>query len=369
MKKRSRIISLLFAVIMVLSITLLAGCSKDNSQEIVLTINDEDVPLHEAMYYIYMAENQFGQIISYENWQSEVSDGKSLSELTKDYVYQGLEEMQILYLEGKAAGIEVPAELETQLKSSAVEYYNSLSEELIEITGLNEQNLYELSVKNYISLQHQNSMVAGLDIDGDAIISQIDKEEFRQYNTQYLHIPFVSTDSEGNETTLTDEEKAVAKENLENALKEVQEGKTFEEIKENDKYEALVHNIANFSYGDEYIINTQYQDVAIELENDDLTDEVIETEEGYYIILMLDNNSDELYNAAVNKAITEKQQELYQIEIDKLKENYTITLNEEVWGPLELGRITINLDADATAEDVDGSDSDSDAAGETESSQ
>ncbi len=366
MNKRIRFTSLLLAIVMVLSMTLLAGCGKKSKEEVVVTINDEDIYLSEGMYYVAMVEANFGMMVSSEYWDTIVEDERTFGDLTKEYVMDGLVDMHILSKEGLESGIEINGELETQLKTSAVDFYNSMSDELKKITGLTEQSIYEISVKNYIASLQQNNLLSGIEIDMEAIKSEYNRDEYRQYNTQYLHIPFVTTDEEKNETELTDDQKANAKTNLLKALSDVKSGKTFTEVSEEN--EDIQTSVANFLPGEESTVSLDYQNVAMELENDEVTEEIVETEDGYYIIKMIDNDSDAYYMAVTNDAAGQKQQELYQEKLDEIKEGYTVTINDEVWDTIIVGRTTINLEAeDANNNDSDNSD-ETDSSDETEGS-
>lgn len=346
--KRIRFTSLLLAIVLVLSMTLLAGCGKDSKEDVVVTINDEEIYLSEAMYYIYSVEANFGMMLGSDYWDTVVEDERTFGELTKEYVMDGLVEMHIMSEEGTKAGLEIDSQLETQLKTSAVDFYNSMTDQLKEITGLTERSIYNIIHKNYIAALHKNEILADLDIDIEAIEAEYNREEYRQYNTQYLHIPFVTTDDDNNEVELTDAEKTEAKATLEKALSDVQSGKTFAEIAE--EYEDIKSSSANFLPGDEYTVSVAYQNIAMELENDEVTEEIVETEDGYYIIMMVDNDSAAYYNAVINDAANQKQQELYLEKYEEIKEEYTVTINDEVWDPIKVGRTTINLDIEDDAD-------------------
>lgn len=353
MSKRIRFTSLLLAIVMVLSMTLLAGCGKKSSEDVVVTINDENISLSEAMYYIYMVEANFGMMLSSEYWDTVVEEDRTFSDLTKEYVMDGLVEMHILSKEVSKDEVKLTADIETQLKTSAVEFYNSMSDQLKEITGLNEQSIYEISVKNYLASLQQNNILSTVEIDIEEIESGYNREEYRQYNTQYLLIPFVSTDAENKEVKLTDAEKAEAKTTMESALADINSGKTFDEVVE--KYEDVTASSANFLPGENNSVSADYQTVAMELENDEIADNIVETSDGYYIIKMVNNDSDAYYMSVINDAAGQKQQEIYQEKFDEIKEGYTITINEEVWEPIKVGRTTINLEANevTTDESVD----------------
>lgn len=370
MNKKFRLTSLLLAIVMVLSITFLGGCSNSNSKDVAVTINDEEVYLNEAMYYVLFVESNYGPMTDETFWETEVEDGLTIADSAKEYIMDTyLVEINILAQEGKKAGIDITPELEPEIKAGVVEMYNALPEEIIDITGLDEQALYEISVKNYIAGEYQRSMMTDFDIDMDAVAEEYDREELKQYDTAYLHIPFTSINEDGEQVELNDSEKTDAKKTLENALAEIKEGKTFEDIKSEN--ENIISSSESFVEGVIDAVNEEYQEAALTLENEEVTDEIIETDNGYYIIQMVNNDSEAYYNSTISNAISQKQQEKYTEKYEEIKEGYTITINEEVWDSVEVGKTTINLntdeDIDSTEDNVDEEPEDSnDSEDETE---
>jgi len=345
--KKIRFTSLLLAIVMVLSMTLLAGCGK-KSEDVVVTINDEEIYLSEAMYYIYYTELELGLSYNSEYWDTVDEEGNAYSDLVKEFIMESMVNSHILYKEGQKAGIEINSDVETQLKTGAVDFYNSLSDQLKEITGLNERSIYDILVKHYIFQMQQNNIVSNIEIDTEAIKAEFNRDEYRYYTTQYLHIPFVTTDDDNNQVELSDEEKATAKATLEKALEDIKSGKDFEEVTK--EYEDIKMSSANFLPGKESVVDVEYQNIAMELENEEITD-VVETKNGYYIIRMENNNSDLYYNAVVYEATVQKQSELFNEELEAIKAEYTVTVNEEVWDQIKFGRTTINLDAEDTSKE------------------
>lgn len=339
MKKRVKLISLLLIILTIFSITL-TGCSNKQSKQLVVTINDNKIYLDEAMYYILMYEANFSMMVGTDQWDEEMVDGESLSTMVKSSIMDALVENEILYVKGLESGIEITEDLEAQFKSSSLEFYGMLEDELLDITGIDETVLYNINKKTYVANMHKNNVVAGLDIDLEAIIAEVKEDDYKQYNTKHLTIGFASYDEEGNVVELTDAEKATAKTTMDNALKDIKDGKTFEEI--DTEYEDITLSSSSFLEDDTQ--DDAYQNNAIKLENDEISEDVIEAEDGYFIVQMVDNDSKDAYNNAVNDAVSSKQQELYSEKYTEVKKDFTITINEDVWGPISVGHTTINLE-------------------------
>lgn len=339
MKKRVKIISLLLIILTIFSITL-TGCSNKHSKQLVVTINDEKIYLDEVMYYVLMYEANFSMMVGPDQWDEEMIDGDSLSSLVKKSIMDAIVENEILYQKGLEAGIEITEDLESQFKSSSLEFFAMLEDELLDITGINETVLYNINKKTYVSNLHKNNVIAGLDIDLEALMAEVKEDDYKQYNTRHLAINFTSYDNEGNVIELTDAEKSTAKDTMNKALRDIQDGKTLEEISE--EYEDITLSPSSFVYDE--TTDDAYQKDAIKLENEEISKEVTETEAGYFIIQMIDNDSKEAYNAAVNDTVSAKQQELYAQKYEEVKKDYTITINEDVWEPISVGHTTINLE-------------------------
>nr|WP_243167833.1 peptidylprolyl isomerase [Anaerocolumna cellulosilytica] len=186
--------------------------------------------------------------------------------------------------------------------------------------------------------KYYSKIVEDLPIDDEAIKAGIKFEDYKQYNTKYIFAATSKLDESYNTVELSDEEKAAAKTAVTDALKKVNEGTEFADIvKDND---TLTTADANFVYEDGSI-EKEYQDAAMKLENGAVTDSIIETETGYYIIKMVNNNSSESYDTAVADAVATAEDEGFTAEYNKIKEAYTTTINTKVWDSIKLGNITI----------------------------
>ena len=67
----------------------------------------------------------------------------------------------------------------------------------------------------------------------------------------------------------------------------------------------------------------------------------IETDTGFYIIKMVDNNASDAYDTAVTEAISQAEQDAFDAEYENIKKEYTIVVNNKIWDPIVIGKTTI----------------------------
>jgi foldase protein PrsA len=355
-RKSKRVMSLLLMLVLAIGLAFTTGCSKktDSAKTVVVTVGDKDIYLNEMMYYIYAIEatgasydQYYQQYYGSSYWDMEYSEGVTMREQTKEYVMDTVIMYEILYDKAIKAGYTITEEEKTQAETNADTIMSQISEEQLKITGFTKEVLTDVQEKLIIGEKYYSEMVNGFSINDQEISDSINFEDYRQYNTEYIFAATTDFNENSEIVDLTDEEKATAYESISNALEKVKAGEEFTAITEADT--TLLSSTLNFIYGDTNAEAT-YQDAAIELENNAFTNNIIETEYGYYIIKMVDNNSTEGYDAAVESAITTAEEEAFDAEYEAIKQEYTITINSKVWDPIVMGRTTLISTATETAE-------------------
>lgn len=357
MKKSKKILNLLLIAVLAVGMTLTTGCSKKNTSadSLVLTVNDQNVYLNEMMYYIYAVESsgaQWEQMYQTYNgtsyWDAEYEEGKTMRDQAKEYVMDTAIKYEIIYDKAVKEAYTLTDEEQKQAESNAETILADMTDEVLKITGFTKEILTKVQEKLMLGEKYYSKVVEDLTIDDKAIKDSIKFEEHKQYNTEYLFVATSKMDESYNTVELTDEEKAAAKTAITDALKKVKDGTTFADIVKDD--DTLTTAEANFVYEDGSI-DTKYQEAAITLENDAITDSIVEAETGYYIIKMVDNNSSESYDTAVADAIATAEDEGFTTEYNKMKEEYTTTINDKVWDSIKLGNTTIVATTATDSED------------------
>lgn len=352
MKKTKRIMSMALASIIALGMIFATGCSKkevSTADSLVVTVNDQKVYLDEMMYYIYAMEanvNQYEELYQqyYQKsyWDMEIEEGVTVRDQVKDYIMDTAVMYTILYDKAVSEGYKLTDEEKTTAEENATALLEQISEEQLKITGFTKDSLIEVQEKLALGEKYYNTIIEGLEIDEDAVKKTINKEDYRQFNTEYLFVSTVTFDEKYNQVDLSDDEKAAAKKVITSALEKAKSGTELSDIASELSTDdiTVTTNTLNF-VKDDGSADEAYQTAAILLENGDVADGIVETDTGYYVIKMVDNNNTESYDKAVSEAITNAQNDAFTAKYEEIKKDYTITENDEVWGPLVMGTITI----------------------------
>lgn len=365
MKKFKKVMSLVLMAILVFSMTLVAGCSKknaetnvtDNLDKLVVSVGDTKLNLEDVMYYIYAIEsegNYYDQMYqSYFNtgyWDMEYEEGVTMRDMAKDYVIDTAVMYQIFYEKALEAGYTLTEDEIATNKENVTSILEQLSDKQLEVTGFTEENLLAAQEKLALGSKYYDELVAGFDIDEDAIKAGISADDYRQYDTDYMFFATTTTDEEGNTTDVSADDKKAALKNAKAVAKAVAEGKTFDDLKESYS-DATVDSLSFISSDD---ADEAYKEAALKLENDQFSD-VVEAEDGYYVIKMTNNNSTESYDAAVETAINDATAEEFDKQYEEIKSNYKVETNDKVWDDIVMGEVTLVADDtadDATSEDA-----------------
>ena len=68
---------------------------------------------------------------------------------------------------------------------------------------------------------------------------------------------------------------------------------------------------------------------------------VVETDDGYYIIRLTSDDSDTVYETAVEEAVSLAVSEAFYEKYNEIRDGYQVVVNSEVWDGLPFGEITL----------------------------
>lgn len=343
MKNFKKGLSFLLIFVLALSMTLMTGCAKKEKSEfdkVVVTVNDSKVTLGDMMYYIYAVESQgnyyeqmYQAYFGTSYWDTEYEEGKTIRQMLKEYVMDQVVMNEILYDKAVAAKVTLTDEEKADNEASVTEMFDSLTESIIKQTGFTKEKLQVMQEKTAIVYKYQDSLVEALDIDDEAIKAGVDVDKYRQYNTEYMFFATTTTNEAGESASISDEDKAAKLKQANEVLEKAKEGKTFEELIVD--YEGATNDVSNFVSGDE-ALGAEYEKAALKLDNNAFS-KVVETEDGFYVIKMVDNDSKESYDAAVEEAIGQEEAAKFTESYEAMKKDYKITENEEIWSTIVMG--------------------------------
>lgn len=338
--KKSTVSILLLLLILISMISW--GCTKE--EEAVVTINDNMLTENDFLYDIYLVETEGNSMDEYyrENfgisyWDTAYSDGgDTFRDLAKDTVLSRVIMYEILNNRAKEAGLSL-SEDEIESNSKAVDKLvvelggeKLASAHLTRDIILNAYNRLSLGDKYYLELSKD------FDIDRDSIRQGISPEVYREYKTECLYAPSVIRQEQNIIPLGRDElEKSYAA--IEEALKKINEGHDFTTILKEEMDDLLTKYSRSFIPEDS-IPEQEYKDAAINLNKGEYS-EIISTNYGYYIIHMLENNSTERYEQAVEEAIRAEEGKRFETLYNEWRTQYEIDINSDYWDDLVIGSI------------------------------
>ncbi len=345
MKNSKRIISKLLVFTLIAGMIFAAGCSKKTSStgDLVVTINDQKLYMQDMMYFIYAMEAQGQMYAQYYPgyWDMEYNEGVTMRQQMKQSVMDAAVMWEILYLKAQEEKDTLTDDEKTTIKTNVESIMTSLKDnsEQLKLTGFTTENLTTAQNKLQLANKYYQKVIDGLGIKEDDVKATVDRDKYKEYDTEYLFAATTKYDDSSKLVDLSDEEKAAAKTNINKALTEAKAGKEFADIAK--EFDNLTTSTLNF-VKDDGKADEAYQTAAMKLDNDAIADGIIETASGYYIIKMKDNNSSTSYDAAVKDAVTQAQNDAFTKKYEnEIKKDYTITVNDKVWDKIVMGETTI----------------------------
>lgn len=343
----------IFPIILVL-VCLLSGCMKKagNKSPEVARVNDVSIYMDEMMYYIYEAElsgNENEEIyqgfFGESFWDSESPLGTTNREFAKQEVMEKAFLYEIFYERAKEAGYTLTEEKKEQIKKDANDFFNSLTEEQKETMYADSKRFTEIFEKIELVNQYQKDFEESLSVDEAKAVSSIYEEDYEEYNVEYLFVPttYYSPDETSDELLpYSKEEKQKSLEKIESYNIQLQnmdeKPESFQDIlSENDEISEISE--ITFLKGDE-LLGEAFESEALKLKSGEYSSHVVEEEDGYYLIHMLNDASKEGYETALETAIAQAKQEAFEQAYEEIKKQYKTTVMDDIWGPIELGNLT-----------------------------
>lgn len=319
--------------------------------QVAVTVGDLEITMDSMMMFIYSMENlgaqyeYYYQLYYQTSFWNMVADesGTLMKDVYKDYVMNSAIQYGVLYQKAIELGMTMTEEDKTENQAFVDEIFANITADELERAGFTRDKLLETVEFMTYAEKYYNSLIDGFGIDEEEIKAEVNQEDYKEYETEYLYLSTSSYDENYQLVERTEEEKAEDYVFIQDVLAKLKAGSTMAELKEaNDN---LTHTTRTFMEDNE-TIDATYIEAAIALENGEYSD-IVETKYGYYIILMVDNNCTDSYLAALDDAYGAKVDTEFQKAFAELEVNYTQTINEEVWGPIELGNTIIIVDTEA----------------------
>lgn len=330
--KKAAIIAFLSAV--AISVT---GCSVGNTPDYTaeaLNVGGVSVPLGEVnfllRYHQTQMQSSYGMFFGedYLN-QDLMGTGTPYGVTIRDGVVESLEEYYIVEAHAEELGVSLSEEEKTKASDAAKAFLAANDNKTLKAMSAD-----EATVTHVLELMALQSKV--YEDRAATIDTEVDPQEALQKRISYVLSDTTSNyDEEGNELPLSEEDIAAKKTEMDELLAEAKAGQdltTVTEDKDVSYYEAV-------NYGKEDTSLPEAVKNAADALQDGEFSEVIEAEDGYYIVYMESTYDEEATQDEIQNILAERESEAYSAWLDPLKEAAEIATSDKALGLLTFERV------------------------------
>lgn len=344
---------------------LAAGCAnKTDLNEAVAVINGEDLPLGMAKFYAKIQqvtyETYYGSLFGEDMWSQSFDGTTTFGDSTREGVLEELKQMYIINQHAADYNVSLSEEDNKKIEETAAKFMKDNSSDAKTAMGADEEQ-----IKKFLSLYTVQSRVMNAILEG--VDREVSDEEAAQKTISYVVLSAEGeADEEGNTAEPTEEELA---------NKKAEATKLSEDSIASGDFEATVTNAGLTSSKTSYK-NAEDEDASLDSAvlaaadelSDGETSDVIETEDGFYVVNMVSTFDKDATETRKAEIISERESEYFENLYSGWEEASEITINEKAWAKVQFdGNLSMYVkeNTEATAEEPKDGAADNEAAGDT----
>ncbi|MGI6001057.1 hypothetical protein B5E77_08025 [Lachnoclostridium sp. An131] len=301
---RKKLAVLLAAAVMAGSFS---GCGLMENTEIVFTtglsgeqlfkIGKSVCTLPEAMIYVMDYQRQYEGVYGVEMWEHDFG-GITFENYVKDTIVDQLASMKAITLLAGDYEVSLSSDEEEKVSQAAEDYYGALTEEQIEYM--------DLELKDVESLYRDHALSGKVyeEITKD-VNTEVSDDEARIITVQQIRLDSAET--------------------AQSVKEQLDEGRDFAAVASSYSLDSQV--TYTFGRGEH---DAAYEEAAFALENDQVSD-VIETEDGYYILKCVNNFDQEATEDNKVTMVEKRRDELFESVYEKLVADTPSQFNSRLW--------------------------------------
>lgn len=326
---------------------LATGCAnKTDLNEAVAVINGEELTLGMAKFYAKIQqvtyETYYGSLFGEDMWSQTFDGTTTFGDSTREGILEELKQLYIINQHASEYNVSLSEEDNKKIEETAAKFMEDNSNDAKTAMGADEEQ-----IKKFLSLYTVRDRVM------DAILEGVDREvsddEAAQKTISYVVLTAEGeADAEGNATEPTEEELA---------NKKAEATKLSEDSIASGDFEATVTNAgltsSKTSYknaeDEEASLDSAVLAAADEL-SDGETSDVIETEDGFYVVNMVSTFDEEATESKKAEIISERETEYFENLYSGWEEASEITVNDKVWAKVQFdGNLSMYVEENTEA--------------------
>lgn len=321
------------------------GCKKKsvNEKTLVLTVDETKINMDEMMYYIWKMESEciyyedlYKREYNIDYWEQELEEGVTTRDFIKQDIIDGVIRTNIIWKQAIKDGMSLTNDEEKACEEQAAELLKSFTKTQKEVMQITKETLTDVLKKEKLVDQFYAEKVKTFTIDEEAIKASIDMD-LEEYEVDMISI-------------LKDEiiDGKTPYQEMEELLEMSKESEDWSTLIE-DSSSYFVYESFAFTEADEQVEQIVKDNIVV-LEKGEISN-IIETNDSYVILKLINKNKTNAYEEAVESAIKNAEFTEFETYYQGLKKEVDVTIEENVWNPLVIGHITI--DQKDSLEEVD----------------
>lgn len=316
-------------VILALSALYLSGCSQVAQADIQFTtgLSDQDLfkigqevlKKPEALVLLTSLRNSYESVYGEEIWKVSVGD-QVFEDIVLESAKDLLAQMKCMVLMARENNITLSEAEKRTLRESAQEFCGLADAGEMAKAGVSEENVYQL----FYEYRLAHFLIEELTMDVDVEVSDNDARI-----VQVQQIYFSTAGKDGAEA-MGEEERQGQYEEIAKVKQRLEEGEDFTKLAE--IYGQGTHSQAAVARGE---MPAAYEEAVFALEDGEVSD-IIETEEGYYLVKCLEDYDMEATQAHKEELAAAKKQEAFSQLFDTFTAGLPAEFNQGAWGSLSM---------------------------------
>ncbi|MBO5488911.1 MAG: hypothetical protein J5972_03290 [Eubacterium sp.] len=324
--------------------TILVVKSKDGSVSDTLVYK-------EAMYDIYNAEsmyNMYTQMLGESYWDRENADGEGRngSSAAKKEIMDNLKQREILCLEAEKNGVALTADEKKTADENVKSATENMTDAQKKMEGLSQSEMKQSAYRQALADKYKDQVIASLGINEDAIKAGVSKKDNRQYTLQYYSISKKDDDGKALDAKTLKKNKdaidAVAKKapSAKDFTKDIITDENNDQADDKTGVEYGTENLISKDMDSSSFLTKKQRKEIIKMKNGQITG-VLETDDAYYVVKMVNNDDPATYNSECEQAVESEKESQFETKYKKdIKTQYTTEVQKYWSGRVKLGGIT-----------------------------
>lgn len=300
-----------------------SGLFGSMAKDELFRVGDVSCSVSEYMVYLTNTQNQYEKVYGSEIW--DVALGEiTLEENVKDTVLAKIAQIKTMSLMAEEKGIVLSEEEVGKAEAAASEYFGSLSEQEIAALAITREVIAKLYKEYALANMIYQQIV-------DSVDPEISDEEARTITVDQIHMKTYTIDSQGTRMEFSGAMRAEVEEDMYDIHEfATVDARDFTELA--GKYNEAETVRWSFRKGE---VDIEVEEAAFALATDQVSD-VIETEDGYYLLKCISTYDKEQTDANKVLIIQQRKNEAFGQEYDAFVETLNKKINENLWQSIAL---------------------------------